>query len=75
MAIEPMEAREAGYEPETVYEASVGNSTINFMFSYRAGVKRVSVMDAKRPVDWCNYHIGTTTEVNYYVPNGTWILR
>ena len=75
MAIEPMEACEVGYEPETVYEASVRNSTIHFMFSYREGVKRVSVMDAKNPGDWHSYHIGTTTELNYYVPNGTWILR
>ena len=77
MAIKPRTACEVGYEPETVYEAYVNaNVSIYFMFTRRQNVRRVSIMrsDVSDGI-WTNYHIGTATEVNYYVPNGTWILR
>ena len=67
------EACEKGYEPETMYEATAGTQSIHFMFTRRGGVAGVSVRH--RGCDWCSYHINTTTEVNYYVPQGTWVLR
>ncbi len=64
---------EWSYEPETMYKAKVGTNRIYFMFSCRDGIKRVSVR--RHDTDWCDYHIDTATEVNYYVLTGTWIMR
>ena len=66
-----------GYEPETVYEASVETGDrIYFMFYHgtRAShvqIKRSDVSDS----GWLDYLLIPDVDLHYHAPNGVWILH